>query len=152
MAENGWKSQRQICTTPGLVTARRSILGPPAEGWPGPSGDNDGEHHDDHVVIMMILNYSDEDGGKVWLNVLWQVIRQFNPQGRNHLSSFLSFWWAWCSWYFDQVSQIVGYIYVWFGTNHITKLIFRDVRGSIFCFLAGRANDQNPHGERKRDP
>ena len=34
------EARRQICTTPGLVTARRSILGPPAEGWPGPSGTN----------------------------------------------------------------------------------------------------------------
>ena len=29
--------RREIFTTPGLVTARRSILGPPAEGRPGPS-------------------------------------------------------------------------------------------------------------------
>ena len=29
--------RREIFTTPELVTARRSILGPPAEGRPGPS-------------------------------------------------------------------------------------------------------------------
>ena len=31
------EARREIFTTPGLVTARRSILGPPAEGRPGPS-------------------------------------------------------------------------------------------------------------------
>ena len=30
-------ARREIFTAPGLVTARRSILGPPAEGRPGPS-------------------------------------------------------------------------------------------------------------------
>ena len=30
------KAGREIFTTPGDVTARRSILGPPAEGRPGP--------------------------------------------------------------------------------------------------------------------
>ena len=32
------EARREIFTTPGHVTARRSILGPPAEGRPGPSG------------------------------------------------------------------------------------------------------------------
>ena len=31
------EARHEIFTTPGLVTARRSILGPPAEGRPGPS-------------------------------------------------------------------------------------------------------------------
>ena len=31
------EARREIFTTPGHVTARRSILGPPAEGRPGPS-------------------------------------------------------------------------------------------------------------------
>ena len=31
------EARREIYTTPGHVTARRSILGPPAEGRPGPS-------------------------------------------------------------------------------------------------------------------
>ena len=31
------KARREIFTTPRLVTARQSILGPPAEGRPGPS-------------------------------------------------------------------------------------------------------------------
>ena len=31
------EARREIFTTPRLVTARRSILGPPAEGRPGPS-------------------------------------------------------------------------------------------------------------------
>ena len=31
------EARREIFTTPGLVTAPRSILGPPAEGRPGPS-------------------------------------------------------------------------------------------------------------------
>ena len=31
------EARREIFTTPGLVTARRSILGPPAEGRPGHS-------------------------------------------------------------------------------------------------------------------
>ena len=31
------EARREIFTTPGLVAARRSILGPPAEGRPGPS-------------------------------------------------------------------------------------------------------------------
>ena len=36
-------------TTRGLVTTRRSILGPPAEGRPGPSDyDDDDDDHDDH--------------------------------------------------------------------------------------------------------
>ena len=33
------KARREILTNPGLVTTRRSILGPPAEGRPGPSKD-----------------------------------------------------------------------------------------------------------------
>ena len=31
------EARREIFATPGLVTARQSILGPPAEGRPGPS-------------------------------------------------------------------------------------------------------------------
>ena len=33
--------------TPKLVTTRRSILGPPAEGRPGPSDDNDDNNNDE---------------------------------------------------------------------------------------------------------
>ena len=33
--------RREIFTTPKLVTARRSILGPPADGRPGPSDNDD---------------------------------------------------------------------------------------------------------------
>ena len=38
-------------TTPGLVTTRRSILGPPAEGRPGPSDDDD----DDENILMTMF-------------------------------------------------------------------------------------------------
>ena len=42
------EARRETFTTPGLVTTRRSILGPPAEGRPGPSGnDNDVDNNDE---------------------------------------------------------------------------------------------------------
>ena len=43
------EARRETFTTPKLVTTWRSILGPPAEGRPGPSDDNDGwyDNHDD---------------------------------------------------------------------------------------------------------
>ena len=37
------EARRQICATPVLVTARRSILGPQAEGRPGPSNHKSSE-------------------------------------------------------------------------------------------------------------
>ena len=43
------EARREIFTTPGHVTARRSILGPPAEGRPGPSG---------YKKVQMCLNES----------------------------------------------------------------------------------------------
>ena len=39
----------------GLVTTRRSILGPPAEGRPGPSDGIDDDGYDDYVDVMMIM-------------------------------------------------------------------------------------------------
>ena len=45
------EARRETFTTPELVTTRRSILGPPAEGRPGPSDyddDNDLEYDDEH--------------------------------------------------------------------------------------------------------
>ena len=45
------EARREIFTTPGHVTARRSILGPPAEGRPGPSDYND---DDDNDVVMSL--------------------------------------------------------------------------------------------------
>ena len=42
------EARREIFTTPGDVTARRSILGPPAEGRPGPSDNND---NDDDIYV-----------------------------------------------------------------------------------------------------
>ena len=41
------EARHETYITPKLVTTRRSILGPPAEGRPGPS-DHDDDHDDDH--------------------------------------------------------------------------------------------------------
>ena len=43
------EARRETFKTPELVTIRRSILGPPAEGRPGPSEDNGDDYygHDD---------------------------------------------------------------------------------------------------------
>ena len=42
------EARHETYITPKLVTTRRSILGPPAEGRPGPSDDNDdGDCNDD---------------------------------------------------------------------------------------------------------
>ena len=43
------EARRDIFTNPELVTTRRSILGPPAEGQPGPSGDDD----DDGYLVSL---------------------------------------------------------------------------------------------------
>ena len=43
------EARRETFTTPELVTTRRSILGPPAEGRPGPSVDyDDGDYGNDN--------------------------------------------------------------------------------------------------------
>ena len=42
------EARRETFTTPKMVTTRRSILGPPAEGRPGPSdNDNDVDNNDE---------------------------------------------------------------------------------------------------------
>ena len=43
------EARRETFTTPELVTTQRSILGPPAEGRPGPSDHNDANDYDDDV-------------------------------------------------------------------------------------------------------
>ena len=45
------EARHETYITPKLVTTRRSILGPPAEGRPGPSGDYDdnADDNDDDV-------------------------------------------------------------------------------------------------------
>ena len=60
------EARHETYITPKLVTPRRSILGPPAEGRPGPSDDNnDNDNNDDnnndndnsarHVVMMIAM-------------------------------------------------------------------------------------------------
>ena len=46
------KAKRETFTTPELVTTQRSILGPPAEGRPGPSGDNCDDDNDYEDVTV----------------------------------------------------------------------------------------------------
>ena len=56
------EARRETFTTPELVTTQRSILGPPAEGRPGPSdydddddfgeGDYDDDEYDDEDVSI----------------------------------------------------------------------------------------------------
>ena len=44
------EARHETYITPKLVTTRRSILGLPAEGRPGPSDDDDDVYHDDDGV------------------------------------------------------------------------------------------------------
>ena len=44
------EARHETYITPKLVTTRRSILGPPAEGRPGPSDDNN-----DAAMVMMLV-------------------------------------------------------------------------------------------------
>ena len=46
------EARHETYRTPKLVTTRRSILGPPAEGRPGPS-DNDDDDDDDHGTVVV---------------------------------------------------------------------------------------------------
>ena len=46
------EARRETFTTPELVTTRRSILGPPAEGRPGPCDDNNDNDDDDYVSTI----------------------------------------------------------------------------------------------------
>ena len=52
------EAKRETFTTPKLVTTRRSILGPPAEGRPGPSDDDDDDDDND-------AGYDDDDDDDV---------------------------------------------------------------------------------------
>ena len=47
------EARHETYITPKLVTTRRSILGPPAEGRPGPSNDNENDNfaYDDEKTI-----------------------------------------------------------------------------------------------------
>ena len=58
------EARRETFTTPELVTTRRSILGPPAEGRPGPS---DYDDDDDY-------NFDDEYDDDYDDDAPWQVI------------------------------------------------------------------------------
>ena len=49
-------ARREIFTTPGLVTTRRSTLGPPAEGWPGSSTIKNPNYKYDSLPIAPIYH------------------------------------------------------------------------------------------------
>ena len=50
------EARREIFTTPGLVTTRRSTLGPPAEGWPGSSTIKNPNYKYDSLPIAPIYH------------------------------------------------------------------------------------------------
>ena len=66
------EARRETFTTPEMVTTRWSILGPPAEGRPGPSDhddddgddddsdDDDGDDEDDDVPPQLLLSTSNQ--------------------------------------------------------------------------------------------
>ena len=49
------EARHETYITPKLVTTRRSILGPPAEGRPGPSDGNNDDCDDIDLMMMAIL-------------------------------------------------------------------------------------------------
>ena len=53
------EARHETYITPKLVTTRRSLLGPPAEGRPGPSNDNDDDNDncDDNDNVDNNLNF-----------------------------------------------------------------------------------------------
>ena len=48
------EARHETYITPKLITTRRSILGPPAEGRTGPSDDNDGDDDDDYNGMSLL--------------------------------------------------------------------------------------------------
>ena len=52
------EARRETFTTPKMVTTRRSILGPPAEGRPGPSDDDDDDDDNDYWCLCPTMFWS----------------------------------------------------------------------------------------------
>ena len=55
------EARHETYITPKLVTTRRSILGPPAEGRPGPSVDDDDDDDDDDIDYVVDVDDDDDD-------------------------------------------------------------------------------------------
>ena len=58
------EARHETYITPKLVTTRRSILGPPAEGRPGPSDDDDDDDDDNDDEHYPILTHKNPYMGK----------------------------------------------------------------------------------------
>ena len=50
------EARRETITTPELVTTRRSILGPPAEGRPGPNGYYGDSKYSDYNDLDLVIS------------------------------------------------------------------------------------------------
>ena len=71
------EARHETYITPKLVTTRRSILGPPAEGRPGPSDDDDDDDNDVPKRLVgnatLVINIK---------SVTWLRKRPLGPQGQ----------------------------------------------------------------------